>query len=218
MVDNVSDSIKNVLNKYLDNNYNKDSEESESLRKTSLGRYLNSTTQEDADPKEIFRRMSIDVGGGGSTISKDDLSAYIEKAENEEIELGEDTLNLLKDIEENWDDISNESDSISYTNLAASGYKDDLLALASEENTDLEDLMSLNESINDYVNSYISSSALGFSADSSSSLTKSGLNSVLQSLLTGYTDENDDANADLIDALVNLKASYDSSSNIELEA
>lgn len=179
-----------------------------------LAGYLQSTSNDDLDAKTIFKNLSIDLGGDGKTITKDKLDSYIEAAASKTVKVSDETLNGLKQIQSQWDKISNGSDSISYANMA--NRKSLLTSMDSADKKSSVDVEALAASQMD-VDSYLVASALGFSAydteDSGSNLT-----SMLRSLLTGTTDENDDSNADLIATLTNLIADLKSNKSVDVEA
>lgn len=181
---------------------------------TSLARYLDSTDSKDLNPKEIFKKLSIDVGSDGKTISKDQLDSYVKKAESGKIEISDEELSALQDMQDSWDKISQGNDSITYADMSQN--KDILTSMAPEE-TETTDYEAAAKQATADAYAYIMQSALGTSSSSGSSSTA---NSLLNTLLTGNTDENDDANADLIDKLTNLIAEFKSStkSTIETEA
>lgn len=192
-----------------------------------LADYLDSTSNSNLDSKEIFKKLSIDVGGDGKTITEDQLNNYIKKTEDAKAaysaqKTDEDTSGIsdtelegLKTLQKNWDKISNGGDKITYANISASGYKDTLTGMdeADTSSVDVESLQEdYNQSLQD-INDYLMSSALKTSTSSSS-----GAKSLLNTLLTGTTDENDDSNADMIAKLVNLLEDFKSTSTIETEA
>lgn len=183
-----------------------------------LAGYLNSTSNSDLDAKNIFKKLSIDTGGGGKEINKEQLDSYIEniktakaqKVDNSGVSTEE--LNGLTKLQKDWDKISLGSDSITYSNISASGNKETLLAMDTADKPKV-DIKKLKESETD-INAYLVDSALKFSADDNGKSAKSLLNT----LLTGTTDENDDSNADLIGKLVNIIEDYKKMSTIEEEA
>ncbi|MDD3437678.1 MAG: hypothetical protein PHC64_11055 [Candidatus Gastranaerophilales bacterium] len=186
----------------------------EELTNTSLQRYLSTATADNADAKTIFNKLSIDMGSDGKEITKEQLDSYIEDAEEGKINLSDEELDALTDLQENWKTISHDSDSITYANVAATGFKDTLLSVVPEVE-EKPDLSSLVEDTTAKVYSYIMESALSSSTNEDAS---SGLSSLLKTLLSGNTDENDESNANLIAELTNLLADYNANSTVDLEA
>ena len=172
--------------------------------KTSVGKYVNSTSAEDLDAKTIFKKLSIDVGGDGKEITKDQLDAYVAKAEKGTVKLGSDELKGLKEIQKDWEKVSDGGDSITLSNVSSSGYTDALTSMKPEETTTPIDVNKLQSDIKTQIDNYLMNSAL----ESGSTDTKSGLSDMLNSLLKGTTDVNDAANANLIDTLTNMIAGY----------
>lgn len=202
----------NAINSYLNKDTNSTTA-SDYSGKTALGRYFNSASGEDLNAKDIFTKLSIDLGGDGKTITKKQLDSYIKNAENKKISVPDEELESLKEIQDNWSTIADGGDSISYSNINYAGYEDALLSMAPDKTTiDLSDEAA---SFTNDINKYLMDSALGSSTKNSS---ESGYKSLLKTLLTGTTDENDDANANLIDKLTNLIASLKETSTIDEEA
>lgn len=222
------DSISNTLNNYnntiatqasstqiSDKNSAAKKQVTEYSDKTSLGRYFNSVPSEKANPKDIFRSLSLDVGGDGKTITKDQLDKYIDKAEDGKINLPDKELSALQKIQDNWSKVADGGDKITYANVSASGYTDTLKSMAPDSESKTKDLSSDFQDSKTKINNMLMSSALGTSAKSSSS---SSYSSMLKTLLSGTTDENDDSNAELIATLTNLIADSKSNSTTEVEA
>lgn len=173
---------------------------------TALSRYLESTDSKDLNPKEIFKKLSVDVGSDGKTISKDQLDSYVKKAESGKIDISDEELSGLQDMQENWDKISQGSDSITYADMSQN--KDVLLSMAPEE-TQTTDYEAKAKDATAKAYEYVMQSALGTSSNDPSTAS-----SLLQNLLSGNTDTNDDTNADLIGKLVNIIAEYQTSKSL----
>lgn len=216
--------FSSVLNSYYSNlssksnssnaDSNTENTKSSYSNATSLGRYLGSVSSDKADAKTIFTKLSVDLGGDGKTITKNQLDSYVDDAKNKKISIPDEEMSGLKELQDNWDTIADGGDSISYSSISKAGYKGTLLSMAPDNSNTIDksqDAADFEASIN----SYLINSALGTSTDSSS---KSDFTSMLKTLLSGTTDENDDANADLIGKLTNIIASYQSNSTIEEEA
>lgn len=192
--------------------------------KSHLASYLDSTSQKDLDTKTEFKKLSIDVGSDGKEISKEQLDKYVAKAEeakkaytNKKTE--EDTSGIsdkelagLKDMQKNWDKISNGKDSITYADMSQN--KDMLTALDTPDKKSSVDVEALKK--NEFnVNDYLTEAALNFSVDINKT---SGQKSLLQTLLTGNTDENDDSNSELIAKLTNMLEEIKNKPTVEEEA
>jgi len=192
----------------------KDSNSPKALSNTSLQRYFESASSDDLSAKSIFEKLSIDVGGGGKTITEDQLNEYITKAEDGDISISDNELSGLKELQANWDEVSDGSDSITYNNVFAAGYQDTLLSMAPDDTSDTTDYMGIAKTATQEAYSKIVNAALSTSTSGSP---KSNLSSMLNTLLTGTTDKEDDSNAETIAALVNLISSSTSTSTIETE-
>lgn len=184
--------------------------------KTALGRYINSD-KDNADPRKIFEKLSIDVGGDGKSITEDQLNSYISKAESGKTSIPDSELNALKTLQEDWGTVSDGGDSISYSSVSASGYKDTLTSMVPESSNSSSDIKKETEDFTKNLNSYIVESTLGLSTNSSSSSSGS-MSSLLNTLLSGTTDENDDSNSETIAKLINKMAESVKTSTIEAEA
>lgn len=216
--------FSSVLNSYYNNlnskNSNSTSDSStESTKndysnKTALGRYVSSVSPDKADAKTIFTKLSIDLDGDGKTITKNQLDSYVDDAKNKKISIPDEEMSGLKELQDNWDTIADGGDSISYSGISKAGHKDALLSMV-PDNSNTIDMSHDAADFKKKINSYLIESALNTSSDS---LSKSDYSSMLKTLLSGTTDENDDANADLIGKLTNIMASYQSNSTIEEEA
>lgn len=199
-----------------DNSTKTKNTETNYTNKTALGRYVNSD-KDNADPRKIFEKLSIDLGGDGKSITKSQLDTYANKAESGSISIPSEELDALKNMQHEWDNISEGSDSISYSNMSASGNKDILTSMVPEDSSSTVDYKKQTEDFTNSINNYIKESALNFSTNGTSS-NKNAYSSMLNTLLTGTTDENDDSNANLIANLTNLIANSKSSSTMETEA
>lgn len=169
--------------------------------------YKNELTTEN-----MFQMLSVEVGGDGETITKDQLDSYIESAKNGDIKISNQEIKALTTIQDNWNTIagSKDAESISFTNMKD---QSQLLLSAVTGGSSLSSSSdSGSSSASDSVDDYIVSQTLGTSND------KSNATSLLKTLLTGNTDEADDANAGLIATLTNIIADYESASSVEMEA
>lgn len=183
--------------------------------KTSLGLYFNSVSPEKADAKKIFSNLSLDVGGDGKTITKDQLDKYVDKAEDGKVKIPDKELNALQKLQDNWDKVADGGDKINYANVSASGFTDTLKSMAPDKESKTVDVSGNFADSQTKINNMLISSALGGSTKTSSS---NNYYSMLKTLLSGTTDENDDSNAESIAQLTNLIANSNSKSTTEVEA
>jgi len=184
--------------------------------KTSLGNYLNSVSPDKADAKTIFSKLSIDVGGDGKSITKAQLTSYIDQAQNGKVSIPDEEMSALKTLQTNWDKVSDGGDSINYSNVSASGYTSTLQSMVPDNSKNTVDKSSDFADSKTKIDNELISSALGTSISSSSST--NNYSSMLKTLLTGTTDENDDSNAETIAKLTNLIANSKPTSTVETEA
>lgn len=183
--------------------------------KTSLGLYFNSVPAQKANPKDIFRNLSLDVGGDGKSITKDQLDKYIDKAEDGKINIPDKELSALQKLQDDWKKVADGGDKITYANVSTSGFTDTLKSMIPDKASKTKDVSSDFEDSKTKINNMLMSSALETSTKSSST---NSYSSMLKTLLSGTTDENDDSNAELIATLTNLIADSKSTSTTEVEA
>lgn len=181
---------------------------------TSLvGQYIDDTSSSKLDAKTIFKELSIDMGGDGKTITKDQLDSYVSDAESGNLSISNDELKSLKTLQSSWKTVSEGGDSITYANV--SGDKGLFTSMAgTTATTSSTSDINLTQSSTDQIYSYLINSALSSNSQTASS---TDLSSMLKTLLSGTTDENDDANANAIATLTNLIAQSKSTSTIVVE-
>lgn len=161
--------------------------------------------------EDVFKRLSFELGGDGKTITKDQLDSYISNAEKGSIKIGKQKLSVLKQIQSNWNTISNGDDSIDFGDMQKYGVLL-VLAFADEGGEASEDESSRN---NESVNSLIQKMNLS-NADELKSVSENDLNLYLKKLLSD--DSGDESNIDAVAILTNLIASSKASSAVQLDA
>lgn len=174
-----------------------------------LESYINFHSKTKLTTEEMFKRLSIEMGGDGSKITKSQLDSYIDKAESNSIKISREKLSALKQIQKNWDTISNGEDSISADNMKG---HETLLAAAMADGFESIEIPDESNSIVSEIYKYLLEN-LGISNLQEAS--DSDLNSYLQTLLS--KDSDDDAIGDAIDSLINLMAQRGIASNVDLE-
>lgn len=174
-----------------------------------LQSYINFNSKTKLTIDEMFKRLSLEMGGDGKTITKDQLDSYIDKAEEHSIKISRQKLLALKQMQKNWDIISKGEDSISAGNLEG---QEALLAATMADGFESveipDDLNSKVSEIHKYLLENLGISNIKNASDSQ-------LNSYLQTLLSD--DSDDDAIGDAIDSLINLMAKRGISSNVNFE-
>lgn len=89
---------------------------------------------------KIFGMISIQLGGDGRSISRENLKQYIQKADDGLINCSEKQLKAFKLLDENWKDFFGDTDSITARDFnKASGIFAQII-LAKEDKSDLEKL------------------------------------------------------------------------------
>lgn len=183
-----------------------------------LQSYVTFQSKKDMTLEEMFKRLSLEMGGDGKSITKEQLDDYIGKAESGHLSVSKEKLNALKTIQKNWDTISKGEDSITFDNLK--GFPSILAATMAGgfEATEISDSPSaLASAIQDYL-----VNALGL--ESIENITKADLNSYLNACLLDETFVVDDvelvgdANSEIIGTLTNMIASFDSVSTVDVAA
>lgn len=152
--------------------------------------------------KEMFKRLSLEMGGDGTKITKKQLDSYIEKAKSGSIKISKKKLKALEQLQANWDTISGKQDNITEGDLAK--YIGILLdaTAGGPDDTEDSDTSSANQ-IKVFLNFLNSDSA------SSSSV---------ESLLQNLTANADGKNTNILDVLTNSIAKSNISYTVETEA
>lgn len=176
-----------------------------------LQAYVTYQSKKDISMEEIFKRLSYEMGGDGKSITKKELDNYIKNYEASTKGHHSPKLSALKIIQKNWDTISHGKDSITfedmkdYSTLLAAIFAGDFTATEVDDSTD-----SAIDAVLDYLADY-----LGLS--SKDDLKKSDLTSYLNELITNSSEEND-VDGELIGALTNAIATFDTNTTVETEA
>lgn len=170
--------------------------------------YIEVFSKPDISPEDIFKQLSMEMGGDGKTITKKQLDDYISKANAGEVNITKQKLHALKQIQKNWDTISNGEDSIDYGDMEK--YKSLLFATMGggfevSEDTEIEEnpidicnFLKANLGISDLDNA-----------------TSEELNNHLKTLL--LKTSSDDEIGDTIDSIINLMADKTNESSVNLE-
>lgn len=171
--------------------------------------YIDVFSKQDIKPDDIFKQLSLEMGGDGKTITKDQLDNYIGKAESGDISITKQKLHALKQIQKNWDTISNGEDSIDYGDMEK--YKSLLFATLGGGFEVSED-PNTKENSPDLYNLLMENLGISKIDDA----TNSQLNDYLQTLLS--KDSNDEEIGDAIDSLINIMANRTNDSSVNVEA
>lgn len=173
--------------------------------------------------EDIFKRLSVEMGGDGKSITKKQLDDYIKNAESGTIEVDESKLKALKNIQANWDNISHGKDQITFDDMK--GFYILLAATMTgnfqrteiedkDKNEDEDKTSSQEKDVSDYLQKK-------YGLHSKDEIKKSHLDELLNDLLT-QKNKNVDANSDLestlIDTVTHMIASYNKTSTVETEA
>lgn len=165
---------------------------------------------------EMFKRLSLEMGGDGTKITKKQLDDYIKKAESGLVSISKSKLKALKKMQEHWDNISSDGENITFDDIKNFPMLLIDIAVGDFEESDKEkkqnELSDLEDSKFD-IKTYLKT-ALNKSDDSE--ITKSDLEAQLQTLLS--ESSNDETSSELVDSLTNLIASFNSVSTINEEA
>lgn len=175
--------------------------------------------------EEVFKRLSVEMGGDGKSITKKQLDDYIKNAESGNIEVDESKLKALKNIQANWDNISHGKDQITFEDMK--GYYILLAATMTgnfqrteiedkhkDKNEDNDKTSSQKKDVSDYLQKK-------YGLNSKDEIKQSHLEDLLNELLTQKnrnTDANSDLESTLIDTVTHMIASYNKTSTVETEA
>ena len=162
--------------------------------------YINFHGKKKMTPAEMFKRLSLEMGGDGNTITKDQLNNYIDKADSGSIKVGEPKLTALKMIQKNWDTISGGKDNITlgdmkdYTSLLAMAMVDTSQTVDDSENSDDQ------------------------STDNTKIADKATIEELITALKSALSDiTKDEFNSDLVAKLTNQIADNNPTSTIQVE-
>jgi hypothetical protein len=164
--------------------------------------YMNFQSKEKLTADEMFKRLSLEMGGDGETITKAQLDNYINKAETGSISVGDPKLSALKLMQKNWDTISDNKGSITvddmrdFTSLLSAAMVDTSQTL--DDSDDTED-----SSEDDKIN------------NDSIIITAEDLTVMIKSVLSNSS--NDESNSNLVANLTNQIANNNSASTIQVE-
>jgi len=174
--------------------------------------YLNTHGKTQMTPEKMFKTLSLQMGGDGEKIKKSQLDNYIQKAESNPKNSNKLRLVALKELQKNWDTISNKKDSITFGDLSdyqfllALAFVDDIEKPEESENFEKakkskeEDSKAKNKNnLSDYLKEATNKDEKGLSKDD--------LTEHLKSLLSN--DSKDVDNSEEIATITNLIADFD---------
>lgn len=174
-----------------------------------LQAYVNFQSKDKLTIEEMFRRLSLEMGGDGEKITKDQLDEYVNKIEAGKIKASKEKIYALKYMQKNWDEISGGKDVITmgdmekYSTILAlamtSTFETEEIEVKDEDKKTPYELLLENMEISDFAQA-----------------TGSELNEYLKTLIA--EDSDDDAIADAIDAIINIIAEKESFSTISAQA
>lgn len=160
--------------------------------------------------EEMFRRLSVEMGGDGTTITKKQLDSYLEKAKSGDVKLSRQKLSALMQMQKNWDTISKGKDSITAADMK--GYEVLLMATMVESFTAEDEADGIDDFKSELQNLLLKNTGLSDIKDASDSQIKNYLNT----LLSDTSD--DDTIGEAIDSLINVIADRQNVSTVEAEA
>ena len=170
--------------------------------------------KKDITPQEVFKRLSLEIGGDGKSITKKQLDNYIAKADAGLINIDKPRLNALKQIQKQWDNISQDGEQITYEDIKSKGFEVLLMATVAgtftETEVDNDDKESMIESI---YKKLMDTLELLNKED----IKKSDLENYLNKVISDTTQD-DGSKTEEISVLTNMIASYSNNSTIEKEA
>lgn len=173
-----------------------------------LQNYVNFHGKTKLTVEEMFKRLSLEMGGDGSSITKKQLDSYIDKADSGSISVSKQKLSALKQIQKNWDTISKGEDAITAENMK------DFVMLLVATMTDSFEVVDNTEANNpNDIYEYLLESMGITDLDEA---TNADLSNQLNTLLS--SDSSDDAIGDAIDSIINIMAARESAPNMSIEA
>lgn len=181
--------------------------------------YIPSLPKDETKTQEAFKDLSLAMGGDGNSIKKIQLDNYIQKADSNSIKVEEPKISALKELQNNWNKVSNNKDSINFSNMANFTNFTPLLTTGSASTTTpapasvtaavhTEKSASSSTSSNFNLYNYLGEMT---GASNSNGVTKTELTSYLKDLIVGDSADSDNSNE--IALVTNLIADFDAISN-----
>ncbi len=174
-----------------------------------LQAYVNLQSKEKLTPEEMFRRLSLEMGGDGEKITKDQLDKYIKKIEAGKVKASKEKIYALTYMQKNWDEISGGKDAIT---LADMEKYSTILALAMTSTFETEEIEIKDEDKKTPYEMLLENMEISDFAEA----TAVELNKYLKTLIAA--DSDDDTIADAIDAIINIIAEKENPSIISEQA
>jgi len=170
--------------------------------------------------EEMFKRLSIMMGGDGTSITKKQLDNYISQAEKGDVKVTKSGMSALRSMQQNWDTISGGKDSITfadmkdYPTLLTMAFAGSFtMSVTPDESTDK---IETTDETTDKKTTDSKDTSKDPTIDGKA--TTSDLTTMLKEALGGTTDTNDDSNANLVATLTNMIAVSTSTSTVSVEA
>lgn len=173
--------------------------------------------QKKATLKEMFKSLSVEMGGDGNSITKSQLSSYIQKAESGAAKISPTRLQALKKMLANWDNISQDGDNITFADMqkmpmllfdaAVGDFNDSNKTKKSNDDDDDFDKFDVEAYLKDTLN-----------IPNEQKITKPDIESHLKTLLADTSANTPPETSNLIDSMVNIIASFDNAPTITAEA
>lgn len=165
--------------------------------------------QKKATLQDMFKSLSVEMGGDGKTITKSQLSTYIQKAESGTTKLSPTRLQALKKMLANWDNISKDGESITFSDMQSMPMLLFDAAVGDFNNPDKTKKSDDEQESDKFdVQEYLKN-ALNIPEDGE--IKKSDIESHLKSVLS---DSSNDATG-IVDTLTNVIATYNSTTTVE---
>ena len=191
----------------------------QSISPSLLKSYINYQSKKELTPKNMFQMLSLELGGDGETITKKQLNTYIESAKSGKIKISKAELSALAMLQEKWDTISGGKDSITFGDMAS--YTTLLATIITSGISPSADIESSETSMSpaEEIDAYLMNSALKSSTgdNTTADSTTADATSLLKTLLSGTSGAKDDANSELIAALVNFIADSKSAPTVSAQ-
>lgn len=162
--------------------------------------------------EEMFKRLSLEMGGDGTKITKKQLDDYINKAESGLINVSDAKLKALKKMQGSWDKLSKDGENITFDDLKKFPMLLMDITISEFEESDKDKKQDDSDNSKFNIKNYLKEV---FNQSDSNEITKSDLESYLKSLLSESSA--DEENSDLVDALTNLIALSPTFTTIETE-
>lgn len=165
--------------------------------------------------QEMFKSLSVEMGGDGNSITKSQLSSYIQKAESGAAKISPTRLQALKKMLANWDNISQDGDNVTFADMQKMPMLLFDAAVGDFNDSDKTNKTDETESEKFDIEAYLKDA---LNIPDEQKITKPDIESHLRTLLADTSADTPPETSNLIDSVVNVLANFDNAPTVTAEA